>query len=259
MDGKKEEVVLVTENLVGAHGEPHQGNCRGVGNSRTICDLTALVQYCNLKLVFLSETRQSEERVKKLRWRLGLKGCLAVSSNGLSGGIALFWEENLDVKLITIDNRLIDVSVQETPSSPIWRCTFVYGEPRVENRHQMWELLRRIKSRSPHPWLMMGDFNEAMWQFEHFSETRRGERQMEAFRDVLISCELHDIGFKGLPWTYDNKQAGSRNVKVRLDRVVASSCWTNCFEFASVEHLISLCSDHCPLLLRLGRDEQTHG
>ena len=62
----------------------------GVGNSRTVRDLTALVQSYNPKLVFLSETKQSEERKQNLRWRLGLKGCLARSCMGRSGGIALF-------------------------------------------------------------------------------------------------------------------------------------------------------------------------
>ena len=90
-------------------------NCRGVGNSRTVRDLTALMLLHNPKLVFLSETRQSEERMKNLRWRLGLKGCLAVGSEGNSGGMALFWDESILVKLIGFCNRLIDVIVQETP------------------------------------------------------------------------------------------------------------------------------------------------
>jgi len=96
----------------------------------------------------------------------------------------------------------------------------------------------------------MGDFNEVMWQFEHFSETRRNERRMEAFRDVLDVCDMHDLGFSGRPWTYDNMQSGRRNVRVRLDRAVASSSWLNMFENAAVDHLASLCSDHCPILLR---------
>ena len=80
-----------------------------------------------------------------------MKGCLAVDRIGLGGGIALFWDENLNVQLLTINNRLIDVIVQESTSLPAWRITFVYGEPRVENRHIMWELMQRIKKRSsPH-------------------------------------------------------------------------------------------------------------
>ena len=231
-------------------------NCRGVGNPRTVRDLAAFVQSYHPKLVFLSETRQSEEQMQQLRWRLGLKGCLARSCVGRSGGVALFWEESLIVNLVTISDKAIDVSVQECPASPVWRITFIYGEPRVQDRHLTWEFMKRIKFRDSNPWVMMGDFNETMWQFEHFSETKRGERQMEAFRDALDFCEFHDVGFSGLPWTYDNKQFGRRNVRVRLDRVVATEAWSKLFEHASVEHLVSPCSDHCPVLLRLGPTEQ---
>ena len=47
--------------------------------------------------------------------------------------------------------------------------------------------------------VMIGDFNEAMWSFEHFSQTRRREKQIEDFREVLSQCDLHDLGFSGLP------------------------------------------------------------
>ena len=113
----------------------------GVGNSRTVRDLTALVQSYHPKLVFLLETRQSEQKMKNLSWRIGLKGCLAMGSDGNSGGIALFWDESISIKLIGMCNRIIDVTVQECPTSPPFRVTFIYGEPRVENRKKMWELL----------------------------------------------------------------------------------------------------------------------
>ena len=102
----------------------------------------------------------------------------------------------------------------------------------------------------------MGDFNEAMWQFEHFSETRRNERRMEAFRDVLATCDMHDLGFSGLPWTFDNRQTGRRNVRVRLDRAVANSSWSSLFEDATLDHLVSPCSDHCRILLRIAPTTQ---
>jgi hypothetical protein len=109
----------------------------------------------------------SKSRVKNLRWRLGLKGCLAVDSKGKRGGLALFWDENIQVDLLEIDDRYIDVSIREYATSNPWRATFSYGEPRVEDRHHMREILQRLKSRSSDPWVVVGDFNEAMWQFEH--------------------------------------------------------------------------------------------
>jgi hypothetical protein len=41
-----------------------------------------------------------------------------------------------------------------------------------------------------------------------FSKTKRNERQMELFRDMMETCNLEDLGFMGLPWTYDNRKAG---------------------------------------------------
>lgn len=101
----------------------------------------------------------------------------------------------------------------------------------------------------------MGDFNETMWSFEHFSARQRPEPQTRDFRDVLSQCDLHDIGFVGLPWTYDNKQKGDRNVRVRLDRAVASPSWSDHFSGAKLTHLVSSRSDHCPILLRVEREK----
>ena len=66
-------------------------NCRGVGNKPTVRDLVALVRATESKIVFLCETRQSAEKVRRLRARLGLRGFAGVDSVGLSGGLALFW------------------------------------------------------------------------------------------------------------------------------------------------------------------------
>jgi hypothetical protein len=57
-----------------------------------------------------------------------------------------------------------------------------------------------------------------------------------------------------LPWTYDNQQKGERNVKVRLDRAVASPCWMNEFPGLKLQHVVSSRSDHCPVYLSLYGD-----
>jgi endonuclease/exonuclease/phosphatase family metal-dependent hydrolase len=97
---------------------------------------------------------------------------------------------------------------------------------------------------------VMGDFNEALWQHEHFSDCPRPDRQMMDFREALNFCELEDIGFSGLPWTYNNNQGGRRNVRVRLDRGTANSEWSMKFPEATVTHLNSSRSDHKALLLK---------
>ena len=144
-----------------------------LGNPRTVHELCNLVKLHHPKLFFLSETRMSANRVKNLRWKLGLKNCLAANSDGLSGGLVLFWDENISVTLLSQGERYIDVLVVENPDGVPWRATFVYGEPRVENRSDMWERLRSLCDVWAGPWMLIGDFNEAMWQHEHKGGARK--------------------------------------------------------------------------------------
>jgi hypothetical protein len=62
---------------------------------------------------------------------------------------------------------------------------FVYGEPRTQDRHLIWELLRHLNGVYQGPWLMMGDFDEVLWEFEHFSTQRHPEKQMIDFHEIL--------------------------------------------------------------------------
>jgi exonuclease III len=192
--------------------------------------------------------------MRRLRQRLDLKGFAGVSSNGMSGGLALFWHDQITVVVQDMNERYIDAYVRLSPTSPEWRLTCVYGEPRVEDRHRMWEKLRTMKTSSTLPWMIMGDFNEALWQEEHFSVAPRSVNQMEAFRDALYDCNLTDLGFSGVPYTYDNKRAGRANVKVRLDRAVGCPAWRDLFADTRVQHLTSPVSDHCPVLVKLEQD-----
>jgi hypothetical protein len=53
---------------------------------------------------------------------------------------------------------------------------------------------------------MLGYFNEVLWDFKHFSTWQRPDKQMIDFCEILTQCDMHDLGFAGLWWTYDNMQ-----------------------------------------------------
>jgi exonuclease III len=79
---------------------------------------------------------------------------------------------------------------------------------------------------------------------------------MDAFREVLFDCDLTDLGFAGLPYTYDNKRQGRANVRVSLDRAVANPEWRDLYADIQVQHLVSPVSDHCPVLLKIDKEER---
>jgi hypothetical protein len=119
------------------------------------------------KIVFLSEIRQNKRVVEAICRRLGFEHCFPVCVKGKGGGLVLMWSKSVSVELINFSPHHIDVKISE-PNEIKWRSTFVYGEPRVQDRHLMWDLLRRIKPCTSEPWFMVGDFNETMWQKEHW-------------------------------------------------------------------------------------------
>lgn len=73
---------------------------------------------------------------------------------------------------------------------------------------------------------------------------------MANFREALANCDLTDVGFVGLPYTYDNARAANANVKVRLDRALADTGWRDIFGDAKLHHLISSRSDQLVLEVR---------
>ncbi|XP_073362956.1 uncharacterized protein [Aegilops tauschii subsp. strangulata] len=227
-------------------------NCRGLRQPRTVQELVCLVHTYKPKLVFLSETRRKNKFVSSLRWRLGLKHCIIQPGVGKGAGLALFYDESVEIIKLAVGLRYIDVLIRLNQHGPQWRGTFVYGEPKSHERHHIWNVLRIIKTVSNAPWFAIGDFNETLCQSEHFSATKRSEKNMANFCDTLSDCGLFDLGFKGPAWTYDNKQEGRKNVRARLDRGVASATWSDIFRKASVENICSSRSDHLPLLVRFG-------
>ncbi|KAA3474235.1 reverse transcriptase [Gossypium australe] len=88
----------------------------------------------------------------------------------------------------------------------------------------------------------------------------RDNKRMELFRETLEGCNLMDIGFSGVWYTWERGNLPETNIRERLDRGVANAEWRNLFPLGSVQHLPYSTSDHCPLLItndrscRLSRD-----
>ena len=179
-----------------------------------------------------------------------MNNVFTVSGHGKGGGLAVFWDEAYSCELNKYGDHFIDLYVDKGEGTK-WRCTFIYVDPKASQRYVIWDLLRRIKPLGVGPWFMVGDFNETMWQNEHFSRHKRSPRLMANFHEVLSECNLFDLGFHGVPWTYNNKQHGNKNVKVRLDRAVVCPQWSSMFPDCKVSHILSSRSDHCPILIEM--------
>ena len=154
-------------------------NCRGLGNPEAVRELRSIVKQEGPNLLFVMETKIQGKRVENLQGTLGFAGCFAVDSNGLSGGIGLFWSKNVVVELKNYSSSHIDVRVMKVDQPSMrWRFTGFYGAPKVEDRVHIWRFLRTLNTIPHEAWCCLGDFNEVLHGSEHFSRVARPEGQM---------------------------------------------------------------------------------
>ncbi|KAG2583695.1 hypothetical protein PVAP13_6KG193318 [Panicum virgatum] len=133
----------------------------------------------------------------------------------------------------------------------VLRVTGFYGEPRRERRKESWYLMRFLRAQSSSPWLCVGDFNEVLSVDEQFGVNEREGWQVAAFQDAVNDCRLLDLGFHGLAYTWDNRQEGDRNVKVRLDRALGDDAFLASLGESEVHHIPLTESDHCGVLVEV--------
>jgi hypothetical protein len=133
-------------------------------------ELRSVVKREDPTLLFVMETKISGKRVEKMANALGFGGCYAVDSVGLSGGIGLFWKKEASVEVKSYNQNHIDVIVKAVGDDVRpWCFTGFYGEPRKEDRHVSWTLMRWLANALDYPWLCLGDFNETLYGSEHFN------------------------------------------------------------------------------------------
>ena len=211
-------------------------NCRGAGKAATIRELRDLAKQFAPTVLCIVETQIERTRVESLAGTIGYDNGYAVSSQGRSGGLGFFWNNPIKIEILGYSVYHIDCSVEEPGSDP-WRMTLFYGEAQTHLRYQAWDVLKGISTFSNLPWICIGDFNEVLDASEQFGGNVWEEWKMDGFREAVDDCRLDDLGNIGLPYTWDNRQQGMNNVKVRLDRGLCDEKFQESFDNTSVLHV----------------------
>lgn len=68
-------------------------NCRGLGNQHAVSVLSHLVREKAPKIVFLMETKQTVDEMRKIKDELNFQGELVVPCDGSWGGLVMLWKE----------------------------------------------------------------------------------------------------------------------------------------------------------------------
>ena len=116
-------------------------NCIGLGSHWTISYLRETWHKHKPDFLFLSVTKHDFGFVQGFQSHFGYDSLATVDPIGRSGGLALFYNNEYQVKILYSSNRMIDVEAVANGKQVF--LTFVYGEPDQSLRDHAWEGLTR--------------------------------------------------------------------------------------------------------------------
>jgi hypothetical protein len=218
-------------------------NCHGLGNAAAVRALLDVLKRQNPDVVFLSETHLEVYPEECLKRRIKMDFKIVQASDGRRGGIILFWRKEVIIHQVKAEPNFIDVRIEDGPNK-IWRFTGMYGEFKWEEKYKTWDRMRSIHQNNNLPWVVMGDLNEILFDYEKEGGRQRPPRYIQDFHRALDDCDLSDLGYVGDIYTWHRG-----NMRSRLDRAVGNLTWNQMYLDAAVIHLEYNHSDHRPLLL----------
>lgn len=103
-------------------------NCRGLGSPRTVRVLSDLIKVHKPDFLFLSETISFANKIEELRVKYNFAQCFSVDRVGRSGGLAIFWKNNVNCEITSYSRNHVNVNFIEN-GTVVWSLTCLYGFP----------------------------------------------------------------------------------------------------------------------------------
>lgn len=100
-----------------------------MGHQDVLIYLKRVVKARRPECVFLMETKVDRARMERVGRSLNFKNSEIVDPNGLAGGLALFWSEDIELECIWKLDRILQCTISEKLSMLKWNLIACYGTP----------------------------------------------------------------------------------------------------------------------------------
>lgn len=125
--------------------------------------------------------------------------------------------------------------------------TSVYGAPSSGDRKHVWDTLRAFVWSPPGPHLFLGLQSNWVFHLEIGGNTIiQGWKQLSERKS---DCNLIDIPFHGVPYSWTNNPKENPIIHERLDRGYCNDEWREIFCHVQITNYPIFLSDHAPILL----------
>lgn len=195
------------------------------------------------------ETRQPEDVLLTWRRKLNFTDHIVVNPVNTGGGLALFWNDEVQLSVVDSSPNFLDTLVCFPSVSFVCKISWLYGNPHINKKQAFWRSMYSRFSQQSIPWLCLGDFNEILWPQEKWGGNIPENWRMNLFHSFISNGQLRDLHFQGPAFTWFALKHGRVNIKERLDRAFGNSAWCSSQSRTQVFHLPKIGSDHRPILV----------
>lgn len=98
-----------------------------------------MVKKYSPSILLLMETRSKDSHLKKLCSKLQIKNVFIEPRVNIGGGLALYWKNGINLKVLDSTPTFIDAAVN-LGMDDAWWLTGFYGNPVTANREHSWAL-----------------------------------------------------------------------------------------------------------------------
>lgn len=115
--------------------------------------------------------------------------------------------------------------------------TTIYARCSALERLELWNNLECLAEEINVPWVIGGDFNVIMNEFEELGGLPVTQQEVVNFAQCINNCGLSEINFTESLYTWRNKRIENDCIFKRLDRVLGNVEFNQEFPQSEVEHL----------------------
>lgn len=149
-------------------------------------------------IICLLELRVSMEKADSIIAKLGFRSSHRVEAIGYSRGIWLGWKDLVNVEVVQTHSQFILAKVWEVSSPLSIYMSFIHDSPNRQKHKDLWKDLGFSILTRQTLWIAIED--AILSSFEKFHGLSNGKRCPHIV-NFVDKAELHDLGFKGIPFT----------------------------------------------------------
>ena len=165
----------------------------GLGKPPAVLQCQKKAQVHKSDIIFLMETKLVQNKGREILEKCGFLNGWEFPREGLSGGLLLGWQQNVNLSIQYDSKHLIHADLLDHKGTPL-SVTFIYGQPDHTKREAFWLELKTIAKPI---WLCIRDFNQVLCHEDKFSFNTRSIARADSFFNTLNDLELCELEAKG--------------------------------------------------------------